>query len=682
MPNIPVAATETMLGSDFVHEQDDEEGQSPGGEWLNLANQAFRVSSTWLDTTQRASWMRSIANFQGRHPPNSKYHLDSYKNRSRVFRPLTRRTIRKHEAAAALAFFQNPDLVTIEPGNVDDPQQLAAADVYDALLQYRLESTIPWFQTLLGAYQNAMVQGACAAKWYWSFTADGSDEPRVDLIPLENLRIAPAADWIDPIRSSPYIIQLIPMFAGDVLERMNTKDPQTGEPLWHPLSLSEIVTHGASIDADVETIRRQREHSGQDKYDVGLPSEFQTVWVREVIMRRGGDDYVFWTLGNTKLLSDPVTIDRVYRHGRPFVLGSVIIESFRSIPPGVCELTQELQALANTTSNQRIDNVQLALNKRYFVRRGAAVDTSSLLKSVPGGFVMMENPATDVQVIQTPDVTQSSYSEQDRINLDFDDIVGVMGQGTVASNRKLNETATGMQLVGSGADSMTEYQLRTFVETFIDPSLRMLIKLEREYETDENVLALAGRKAQLWTKYGTNVVNDALLEHDVTVKVSIGSASSTPQARVAQLMGGLQVAMQLPEMAARLKPEAVLDELFSRLGHREPGRFFMDDQEFQAKQQAASQQGAQGGGDPRMAVAQITAQTAHQRMQQETAAIQQNAQLKTAEMQQQKELEYAKMQVQLQTNQQNLQNQRDIKALDAQQSQNEMLLANRIGHGI
>ena len=159
-------------------------------------------------------------------------------------------------------------------------------------------------------------------------------------------------------------------------------------------------------------------------------------------------------------------------------------------------MTQDLQTAANDIANQRTDNVQLVLNKRYHIRRSSNIDINALKRSVPGGSVMMDDPMTDVNVVSTPDITASAYEEQDRLNVDFDDIAGTFSQGTVQSNRLMNETVGGMEMLSGQANTMIEYMIRTFAETWVEPVLSQLIRLEQYYETDEVIMAVAINKSE------------------------------------------------------------------------------------------------------------------------------------------------------------------------------------------
>src|SRR6185437_10319594 len=175
-----------------------------------LARECFDSSTQWLNSGRRARWNDSLRAFQSLHPSGSKYLSRDYSYRSSLYRPKTRAMVRKAEAQTAAAFFSNEDVVSIQAEDDDDVMQHASAEIMQALLQYRLTKTIPWFVTLVGARQDCEVMGVCIAKAHWRFDDDGPkriDQPAVDLIPAENFRFEPGADWRDPIATSPYLIE-------------------------------------------------------------------------------------------------------------------------------------------------------------------------------------------------------------------------------------------------------------------------------------------------------------------------------------------------------------------------------------------------------------------------------------------------------------------------------------------
>lgn len=678
------------------------EGKAPAQEgdekWLILAEQAYRDSTDWVDASLRHQIEHNLALFQNRHPAGSKYHSEAYKKRSKVFRPKTRAMVRKNEAAAAAAFFSTADLISIEAGNDADSAQQASAQVLDALLDYRLTRTLPWFLLLLGAYQDTMTSGVCISKQVWEFeettwevnTPDGEvvkmpkvvkDQPKVSLIPVENFRVDAGADWTDPINSSPYLIHLMPMYAGDVLSRSRRQNPKTGEAPWRQLQLSEILAHGRT---EHDSLRAAREGKNrQDSKDQAQgENEFTIVWVREHFMRVGGRDWLYYTLGATLMLSDPIPVEEVYLHGRPFVLGFSVLESHKVFPSGLVELGRDVQALANDIANQRIDNVRLVLNKRYFLRRGANVDLRSLLHNVPGGAVMTDNPNEDVRVVETPDVTSSAYAEQDRINMDFDELTGTFSSSSVASNRKLNETVGGMNILNDGANAITEYQLRVFTETWVEPVLRQLVKLEQFYETDETILALAANKAKLFQRFGIDQITDQLLMQEVTVRVNVGMGSTNPQQKVEKFMFGLQAVAQLPTAPLRLKEDEVIGEVFGSLGYRDGSRFFKSEEEMQ--ELMANQ--PQPPEDPTLAKAQMDAEIKREQMQldegrwQAELEVKREIELAKLALAEGKTLNEIKAKLGLEVIKQR--SNRDLALLKEQNKTREMELKTRMGSGI
>ena len=56
-------------------------------DWLELAKNAYSSSTTYVDANYRKKWEDAINMFQSRHPQDSKYNTETYKHRSKLFRP-------------------------------------------------------------------------------------------------------------------------------------------------------------------------------------------------------------------------------------------------------------------------------------------------------------------------------------------------------------------------------------------------------------------------------------------------------------------------------------------------------------------------------------------------------------------------------------------------------------------
>ena len=564
-------------------------------DWLGLAADAYSASTSYFDSAYRKNFEDSVAHFQSRHAPDSKYHSDLYKHRSKIFRPKTRSMVRKAEAAAAAAFFSNVDVVDIEPHNDQDPAQKVSAELIKELINFRLTdpNSIKWFVTCIGAVQESKVFGIVCSYQYWKFKQEMveqavvdemgqpyldetgqpmvqevpriiEDKPCIELLPIENVRFDPGADWTDIVCSSPYFIRKIPMYVQDVRARMNVEEGKTAQKPWKKLDDSQIKASMTEYD----TLRTSRENQRPDPYAEEKPiGDFEIVWVHENFMRKDGKEWHYYTLGTVEMLTDAVPLEEVYFTGeRPFVIGTSSLEVHRPVPASDVEMGGGLQRELNENANARLDNVKLVLQKRWKVRRNKNVDLQSLMRNVPGAVTLMDDLG-DVEEVNWPDVTGSSYQEQDRLNLDFDDLLGNFSQSSVMSNRQLNETVGGMQMLGSGANQIQEYSLRTLVETWVEPVLYQLVKLEQKYETDMAILAIAGQKAQLAQKYGIDQVTDQMLDQNMTVRVNVGMGATNPQQKL-QKMGMAMDMYGKFSMIPGVDPDELKKTIFGYAGIR------------------------------------------------------------------------------------------------------------------
>ena len=595
------------VGIDSVNALPDETPKED--KWIRIARQIYEGSTDYLDANLRFQWEKSLSLFNSHHPPGSKYNTSAYEKRSKFFRPKTRTAVRNLQAAMTVAFFTNEDVISIEPANANDEKQAAAAVVAQSIMQYRLTNTIPWFQTMVAALQDAAVQGVCISHQYWDFheskesyvevdkdnktimDEEGNpqiheqitavkDRPVIELISPENIRIDPAADWADPIKSTPYIVHLIPMYLQDVRAKMTS-----GE--WLEISDEELLSSTDESEQD-NTTRLVRDEPRMDpkenESEYGELRDYWIIWVHKNIVKVDGIDYCYFTAGTDVMLTEAKPLREMFPwlrdEERPYVMGAVNLEAHKVYPSGTVELTQELQAAANDIWNQRFDNVKLAMNKRYHIRRDRNIDLDALFRSVPGGAVEMDDPDQDVRIVETRDVTGSAYAEQDRINMDFDELQGNFSTSTVQGARNLNETVGGMNLLAGSSSTIAEYTLRTFADTWVEKTLKQLLRLEQYYETDSIVLAVAGEVAQQqFAKFKIDEMLDELLRQDVLLKVNVGLNATDPMKRVQDLLFGVNTLAQFPGVAEKINLPELTKEVFGQLGFKDGSRFILWDQE-------------------------------------------------------------------------------------------------------
>ena len=610
--------------------------------YLRKVRDGMSVSTDFLDDGIRKEWANSLNRFHSEHPGGSKYHTKPYAHRSKIFRPKTRSLGRRAEAKAATALFSNSDLINVEGQNKGDPAQAEAARYRKALLQYRLEHNVPWFVSCIGARQDTFNYGVCISLQSWRYEVDqtkevipeidpetgqpvldeegyelGSeqviserivkDEPYLDLIPPENVRFDPNSDWRDPFGTSPTLTIMLPMYAGKVMERMKKPNPVTGQPEWREYSLSEILASMQQDDTS-EVIRQARNgRRRQDPMDTHQHDENSMVWVYLNIVREEGRDLAFYSLGSQRMLTDPVPVEELLPLGRDsLTFGFSVIETHRPYPVGGNRLAAPLQSEINDVANQRMDNVKLAMNKRYILRRGSQVDQAALMRHVPGGGIMAGDVDGDVRVLEYPDVTSSSYQEHDRLSNELDELTGNFSGGSVQSNRALNETVGGMSMLQGDASEVAELELRTFVETWVEPVLRKFDRLIAMFETDETIKQVAAANSEVALMYGTSDELDHMLDHEMVVSVNVGMGNTNPMQKLQRFNTILGAAAAIPEIAQRMNPEEIGKELFALGGFNDVTRFFRTEEQMQEIQAQMAEQQPQ---DSSLQVAQLRAET-------------------------------------------------------------------------
>lgn len=545
-------------------------------EWLSLARAAYSESTTYFDSGIRTEIEGDIRHFQGRHLALSKYESPLWAKKSRFFRPKTRSAIRRAEAKAAAALFSNSDVVSIDPEDQDNKVQVAGAKVLHALVNTRLTRSIPWFLIAMGAYQDAKAVGVCISHQSWVFNEKRKiDQPKVELVPIENFRFSPGAAWYDVIGTSPYLVEVMPMYVKDVKARMKPKEAD-GEPRWLPLDETAIL---AAAKRTSDSIQLARDPNRQDaKNQVGDVNDFSIVYVHRNIVERDDEDWIYYTLGTEQVLSKPVLLREAYLHGeRPYTMGFSVIEAHRLYPSGDARLARDIQQEVNEVANVRMDNWKLAVNKRWFAKRGAQVDTTSLQRNVAGSVTLVNDIEKDVKEVEFKDVTASAYKEQDVLNLDFDELVGNFSMSSIESNRALSETVGGLEMLSGDANEVGLYGLRTWSETWLKPTVRQIALLEQFYETDENLLRLAG-KASGMLEDGVDEINAALMMVPIQVAVHVGIGATSPTARLNQLLFLLTRLSEILDSGALTKAgldiEEVVRESFGKMGYDSGARFF------------------------------------------------------------------------------------------------------------
>lgn len=596
-------------------DEDDSEGYSDDfdekpldSDFLSMVREAENQATTYMNQVNRRSWTQSYRAYNSKHFDGSKYLSDDFRNRSKFFVPATRKAVRKDMAAVAASLFGTISAVTVMAGNNGDIQQRAAAAVNQELVNYRTDrangkASIPWFHVAMGARHTSVLAGFCISKQSWKLelrrtkqekVADEDtggeklrdvwepdiDRPDCELFPPENVVIDPAANWTDPAQDAAYIFLKYPMRIDEI--RRKQRDPR------NPCkALPESVLRGSGDKGkfDMEAIRRARENGIDRLNDVEQNrAEFDIIWVYECFIRCAGEDWTFLSVGDRALLTEPRPVREVYPEqfgARPLVIGYGSLEPFRIFPTSPVESWQPTQQEINDLRNLFLDSVKQNVQPVSKVVRGRQIDIEQLKRRAHGSSIFVTNP-NDITWDRPPDVPQSVVAMKQFLDVDFDDLAGQANYGTVQNNNALGRTLGGLQLAAGSANAVQEFDIRIWIETWAQPVLSQIVRLEQFYESDPVILELCGENAQLAEKFKIKEIDNHLLEQQVSLRVSVGLGAGDPQQRLGKFSSALQIVAPIcqssPDFAngsKRVNIDAVFDEVFGATGYHDGAKRFL-----------------------------------------------------------------------------------------------------------
>lgn len=577
-------------------------------ELLALSRQCFSTSEQYFNASHRTRIIDAMARFNSEHPKGSKYWGPAFEKRSKLFRPKTRAMVRNREAGGAISMFGSSDILSVRAAQ---GSQAAALDarMQEELVDYRLQEDDRFYKLFVGGIQDADRQGWAVACTYWDYeesnqyykenhpklgtidrvdTVARRDRPGWRLIPIERFKFSPAADWMDVIGSSPYLIEQIPMFLCDI--RKQEKNPRSKLKYRH-LSSGTLMSGGHTGEWD--GVRMQRERNRLNRYErQGEPNDYAICWVHRNIMRIEGEDYVYDTIGNVAMLSDPIPLSEFDPRGyRPYVLGSTMFESHNPYNVGGVTLAGNVQDEINDIANLRVDANKMATSGRMFIKRGTGIDLNALARFAPGAVTEMDNPSQDVKWDRAPEAPRGAFEEHQLLSTEMDDLMGGFNQSSVANNRNLNETVGGMEMTATNASQLTEYDLHTYIKTFTCPFIMQILDLCKMWETDGELASIIGEK------YGASAKQFwKALDRESKVIVNVGFGATNPQKRIERIgMAFGMTAKMFPQAMQGADQDEVISEIFASAGYSDAARFFpsMDKNAQQDPQVRALQQQVQ-----------------------------------------------------------------------------------------
>lgn len=600
-------------------------------EMLLLLASAENISRDYQQRTIEKPLAQSYRAWRNQHAEGSKYLGTAWRGRSRLFVPKTRSAIRKNLATAAASLFATDGVVNLSAQFEDDPVQRATAASIGADLDYRMTRTgsksgLPWFQIAMGGCLDGQITGTTISKQYWEYeevrkkevkevevpvplideetgqviidpltgapvldvgvemqevetVRITKDRPMVDLYPIDNARFDPAAPWHSPVQMGRWFFMLHPMGLDDAKAMMASAEKGGRDSGW--LEVDDSVLLKGRMPYDNAGVRRQRE-GGPDRYEEGKSAgKLDIVWLQENFMRIAGVDWHFWSVSRHQIISKIRRTEDVYPEfagERPYVMGVSSIDTHQIFPMSPTESWQPLQIELNDITNLRQDTLKRSIAPIAKVRRGRNVDLTQVQRRGQPDAVLLVDNQDDVEFQATPGPAGSAYTETSVNNAMFDELAGVFSTSSVQQSRQLNETVGGMRLMSGAANAVSEFDLRLWIETWVEPVIRQLAHLVKYYETDERMLMLSNAAAQTQRKFQHQPTLDDFEQVELFVRVNAGIGALDPMQKLSKLKVAFEMLAPImplmQEQGIKLKAEALVEEVMGAAGFRDGMRFF------------------------------------------------------------------------------------------------------------
>lgn len=499
LPNVPDRATEAVDSATPIQLQYKDKDPF-------TAQQEFVDCHIAKEFTQWEAWRRPWENLWDECYKLYLNIAEMHKTptRARVFIPAVFQVI---EAAV-------PKLMTLVFGADDffdvvtyDPKRQPFGDIIKQLLKYQLFKA-DYFLKFLDFVKQLMMYGTSyfyvywkvVRRWVWKRTPIRGPKTFMGITVNQNAILGWQEQKVyEKVESRPEIEVLDVL---DVYPDPEAKMEKDARAIWVRswMDLEEVKELGAGKypvfdPTNVKRIEHGTEKTLQESRQVrnsmrGLSTGYVDKNQVEILTRWGlcdldGDgirEETLIVIANRKYLLR--AMPNPFHHQRRPVIKSVLFPvPLEWFGVGLIEPIIPLQHELNTIRRQRLDNVNIIINRMWKVNTFADIDLETLVSS-PNGVILTDDMSA-IMPLETENVTQSAYLEAQNIQTDIENTTTPKSlQGTPESGR-LGRTASGAQMIIGQALEKFGTAAKMVEENAIKRTLRMVYDLDLQFLDDE-----------------------------------------------------------------------------------------------------------------------------------------------------------------------------------------------------
>lgn len=260
---------------------------------------------------------------------------------------------------------------------------------------------------------------------------------------------------------------------------------------------------------------------------------------------------------------------------RPFAVLSPILMPHRMGGISLAETVEDIAEIRTAIMRAYLNALYLAQRPRTIVlgdpETGPLADVDEIMSVIPGGLVTEYAPQA-IRPFPTEDVSASSLTGLELMRGMREERTGITRtwQGMEAPN-KLNDTASGMQMLTNAAGKRLAFIGRIFAETGVKRLFNIIAALLKQHQRQQKTVRLRGE----WRMIDpTNWRHD----YDATVEVGLGYGDKEQSMLNMQMVQALQEKfLTIPGISHLVTPVEAFEstsELLKNMGYKNAERFF------------------------------------------------------------------------------------------------------------
>lgn len=176
----------------------------------------------------------------------------------------------------------------------------------------------------------------------------------------------------------------------------------------------------------------------------------------------------------------------------------------------VTDAVEGEQRFQQATINARIDELNLSINAPFIMTAGASTNQALSTRNYPGK-VWKTEKKDDITRMEMGNITQSAYLEVEASDRRAQKRTGVsdlsvLGTSSIGGN-SANRTATGVGVQDKASSMRIKYQVENLESNFIEPLLKMVLKMNQMFLNPQQILEINGPEGQSYTIDPLKVIN-------------------------------------------------------------------------------------------------------------------------------------------------------------------------------